>query len=437
MRSSLNATLHWSPSPRLPRYGLIVAAALGLLAVGWLAVFATDGPSGAANVREMRANDSESLDSYGGDWIPILSAGRDWRLHQAEPLDTSGRFAVLVSRERKWAVNVIDLESGITVVELETGYLPAAQLIDANTKLVVIDNLQGSDFPEGYTRTASGLVPRLMVFDLAGGMAEQVLEAPLPGYSTSMYGSTFAVASGLRSAYFLVRTYRTELRECQGGGLAEVCDRYELRAFDLDTWATRSVVSDLGQGCGLPLLSALGSNVAVTCSASGAAWVAQSGGTWRQSAIARSDDQPSKPQQGFSLAQAGFSVDGTHVALFANGTAEYTPAQGASRRVQAVPGGKRVFPGAKAVLMDGGRRIVVPFATEPTAEEAEGLAVFDVASGRVERVLDIADAYALHAVDSRNLLVIGEAGVVLNVDIESGAAAEVGSRKFPFSTFTE
>lgn len=437
MRNSLAATFRWTSAPRLPRVGLAAAAALALLAVSWLAVSAAGRPGGAGNALGPRSAASADPYDYAADWIPILAAGRDWRLHQAVPLDTSGRFAVLVSRERKWAVNVIDLESGITVVELETGYLPAAQLIDANTKLVVIDNLQGSDFPADYAQTASGLVPRLMVFDLTGGMAEQVFEAPLPGYSTSMYGSTLAVASALRSGYFLVRTYRTELIECQGGGLAEVCDRYELRSLDLDTWATRSVLADLGQGCGLPLVSGLGSNVTVTCSASGAAFVAQPDGTWREWVIARTDDESSKPQQGFSLAQAGFFVDGIHLALFANGTAEYTTAEGAGRRVQAVPDGKRVFPGAKAVPMDGGRKIVVPFASTPTAEEAEGLAVFDVASGRVERVLDIADAYALHAVNPRNLLVIAEGGVLLNVDIESGAATEVGSRRFPFSTFTE
>jgi hypothetical protein len=267
----------------------------------------------------------------------------------------------------------------------------------------------------------------LDVLDSSNGLA---LKRRLPMTDRTDYkGYTSWVQLSRDERFFAYSTQsmRTELPECKGGGDGPSCARNGVRIVDLVAGAAAEEYFELPRYCGPGSLAQFGSDgIAATCY-DGTTHVFRDG-----LAVDVSDAvtprRETDPVIHMNDARGMFGVtsdDGWHATLMTEGSFVWKGPGGVERNLKAVPPGK--LPRWPQFVETGDGRLVVGYVTRYYDQTSEGLAVFDMARGVIERTIGVPEVVSIAAVGPTTLLALTTDAALIEVDVRTGTSLKLSA----------
>jgi hypothetical protein len=269
-------------------------------------------------------------------------------------------------------VLLVDSKDGALQASISLGYQPMPAWRRSADELLVSNNEDLGDAARG-----SMFSPRLLVFDLANGLR---LKRTILLPNRSNYTVPFvALWLSLDERYAFYSTHEQQ-SSCRSGGDSEICDKLSIGIIDLQGVTPRPSFIELPRGC-RPAISSLGAvGLLVNC---GHATYYIDPGKPGPRLAAESGTPPWETDPGIARNRAVPLVrlsgsSGPTGVLYSEGSYVDLPS---GRSVAAVPAGKL----PKWAFAMEGQRIVGGYVSRYYDQQAEGLAVFDANTGRIER----------------------------------------------------
>ncbi|MEX0784385.1 MAG: helix-turn-helix transcriptional regulator [Dehalococcoidia bacterium] len=327
-------------------------------------------------------------------------------------------FAVVVYETPDKAVLLLDSQTGAEMARAATGYNPMVTFRRTRDELLV----------SYMTDTESGVTHVLDVLDTANGL---VLKRRLPVPDRPNFHGYVATAQALSGdeSFFAIATttMRTELPECRGGGDGPSCARDGIRIVQLDAAEPVEWWFELPRHCGGRIILPFGADgFTVTC-------VTGEMHTFRYDALAGTGVAPSArfqtdPVTNRNRAGAILSAsadNGWSGSLMSQGSFVWTRPGEAEINRAAIPTGKQ--PRWPIFAEIGGGRLVVGYITRYYDQYPEGLAVFNMVDGTIERELPGFDiGRSMVASGPNTLVAVTTKGRLIEIDVDAGTSRDLG-----------
>lgn len=326
-------------------------------------------------------------------------SGRDWAVDLAvSATSLRSTLPVVVWGERR--IDLLEHNSGVRVATITisgTSSYPMAITRRSAAELLVSDK----SYDHGEETS------RVLIFDLDNGLAlkrELVLRASRSTYT--LYWSAMNLSPDESILFYVTHSTRIELPECSGGVLilGNVCDRIGLEAIDLTSVGAEIAPAEMPQGCPPPhrAPAADPKSLLVTCN-NGQGWEARvAEGRVTLSPLPPVDvptddlrSREGKPSVAVYTVPVGTQSYGT---LFANGDFVMRRAEPGSKR--AVPEGMRPLARGDALHRLQSGKLLIAFGHPEELGYPAGVALFDPATGVIERTVSLDPSKTLSVVPS-------------------------------------
>jgi hypothetical protein len=306
-------------------------------------------------------------------------------------------------------VVLVDSGSGAELARVATGDYPLVTFRRSRGEVVV-------------SHRADGRAHVVDILDATSGLSlKRRFPAPdRPDYK--FYLADWQSLSGDERFFALsTATKRTELPECQGDHVnGPACARNGVRILDLDSEAPQEWWFELDRDCGGGTFEPyLASGFSVTCtSGQTTAFVPDAAGSFE----ARRLPERNGPGGASHLV---FGENGWLGTLHINGASFMWTRPGNDQiRLSAVPAGQIVrWP---IIAEVSGGRLVIGYVPTSGDQYPDGLAVFNMVDGAIERVLPGYDiARTIVASGTNTLVAITRDGRLIEIDVETGSSREL------------
>jgi hypothetical protein len=313
-------------------------------------------------------------------------------------------------------VAVVETASGVVLAMREVSYSPAATFRRSRNELLV------SHMPRA---DETGRLHVLDIYDLSDRLAlkRRIPVADRPNYH--VYSTTVQALSN-DERYFAIYSFtmRTELPECNGGGDGPSCTRSKVRVIDLESALPEEWLVELPRHC-FGGLSAYGPDgFLATCGDSAHVLVRSQVSTVDAAPSMRFEIDPVTAKNRANGVYWVSDSGGWYGTLLSQGSFVWIKEGEGEISQSAVPSAKQ--PRWPILAEVGGGRLVVGYMERYYDQYPEGLAVFDMETGVIERTLPGFDiSRSIVAVGPDELMATTQDGRLIRIHISTGQATTV------------